>query len=37
MPIKRRIDLLGVSEEQAGRDLQNCVDRVERARVHERP
>ncbi len=37
MPIKRRIDLLGVSPEQAGRDHQSCLDRVERARVRERP
>jgi hypothetical protein len=37
MPIKRRIDLLGVSQEQAGRDRQNCLDRVERARIRERP
>jgi WD40 repeat protein len=31
MPIDRRIDLLGVSEEQAKRDLQRCVERVEQA------
>jgi WD40 domain-containing protein len=37
MPIKRRIDLLGVSQEQAGRDRQSCLDRVERARVREQP
>jgi hypothetical protein len=37
MPIKRRLDLLGVSQEQAERDRQNCLDRVERARVRERP
>ena len=33
MPIKRRIDLLRVSQKQAGRERQNCLDRVERARV----
>jgi WD40 repeat protein len=37
MPIKRRIDLLGLSQDQAGRDHQNCLDRVERAHVRERP
>jgi len=33
LPIKRRIKLLGVSEEQAGRDRQRCLDHIERARV----
>ena len=37
MPIARRIKLLGVSEEQAERDRQRCLDRVERARVLEQP
>jgi len=37
MPIERRIKLLGVSEQQAGRDRQRCLDRVERARVLEQP
>jgi WD40 repeat protein len=37
MPIERRIKLLGVSEDQAQRDRQRCLDRVERARVLERP
>jgi serine/threonine protein kinase len=35
MPIERRIELLGVTEAQAGRDRLRCLERVERAR--ERP
>src|SRR5262249_37761991 len=37
MPIERRIKLLGVSEDQAQRDRQNCLARVERARIREQP
>jgi WD40 repeat protein len=33
MPIQRRIKLLGVSQDQAQRDLQRCLSRVERARA----
>jgi hypothetical protein len=32
LPIERRIQLLGVSEDQARRDRQRCLDRVERVR-----
>jgi WD40 repeat protein/serine/threonine protein kinase len=32
MPIERRRELLGVSEEQATRDRQRCMERVEQAR-----
>jgi WD40 repeat protein/serine/threonine protein kinase len=32
IPIDRRIDLLGVSEEQAKHDLERCLERVEQAR-----
>jgi hypothetical protein len=35
MPIERRRKLLGMSEEQAARDRERCLDRVERA--HELP
>ncbi|HEX7841358.1 MAG TPA: WD40 repeat domain-containing protein [Kofleriaceae bacterium] len=31
MSIERRVELLGVSEDQAQRDRQSCLDRVERA------
>jgi len=37
LPIERRIKLLGVSQDQARRDRQRCLDRVERARVPDRP
>ena len=33
MPIERRIKLLGVTEDQAGRDRQRCLERVEHARA----
>jgi len=33
MPIERRVELLGVSEDQARRDRQRCLERVERARA----
>jgi type II secretory pathway pseudopilin PulG/energy-coupling factor transporter ATP-binding protein EcfA2 len=32
IPVERRIKLLGVSEDQARRDRQRCLDRVERVR-----
>jgi WD40 repeat protein/serine/threonine protein kinase/acyl-coenzyme A thioesterase PaaI-like protein len=32
MPVERRIEVLGVSEEQARRDRQHCLERVEQAR-----
>jgi WD40 repeat protein/serine/threonine protein kinase len=35
MPIERRRELLGVSEEQAQRDRQRCLERVEQARRAE--
>jgi hypothetical protein len=31
MPVERRLKLLGVSEDQARRDRQSCVERVQRA------
>jgi len=37
MPIERRIKLLGASEEQARRDRQSCLERVERAHVSTQP
>jgi WD40 repeat protein len=37
MPGERRIKLLGVSEDQARRDRQSCLERVERARACTRP
>ncbi len=33
MPVKRRIRLLGVSQDQALRDRRRCIDRVEHARM----
>lgn len=35
IPIDRRIELLGLSEDQARRDRQRCLDRV--ARVQAQP
>jgi hypothetical protein len=32
MPVARRVELLGVSEEMAGRDLRRCQERVAEAR-----
>ncbi len=32
MPVERRIELLGVSQEQAQHDRERCLERVERAR-----
>ncbi|HWN67703.1 MAG TPA: protein kinase, partial [Haliangium sp.] len=32
MPVERRVELLGVTEEAAERDRQRCLERVERAR-----
>jgi len=32
MPVERRIELLGVSQEQARSDRQRCLERIERAR-----
>jgi WD40 repeat protein len=35
MPVERRVELLGVTEEQAERDRQRCLKRVEQARDTE--
>jgi hypothetical protein len=37
LPVERRVDLLGVSGDQARRDRQSCLARVARAGPPDRP
>jgi hypothetical protein len=35
-PVERRVKLLGVTEDQAARDLDRCLERIALARIRDR-